>query len=298
MGQKKLPTVGFTSRQWQEGEKIIDYAKKVLVEKGLSVTTLNYFLKCPSEFIWKSILKVPEASNASFEKGNAMHKAFDRIWKSKKKDKKTIKKIIKSTVSEYINNSLLPRFEKYSIIDELSKRACDVASSLFAHLNTDGEVHAEESSEGILDVVTSSGDKNSKILLNIPIYGRLDAVIVKDKEVMVFDYKTKGRMSDNEIKGYTKNSTGDYFRQLVFYKLLLGYNAKYKNKNIIPSLVFLTPDEKGNCNISTFQIMDSDIEKVKENIYSLIDLVWSGKILENKCNDSTCEYCKLRNIWK
>ncbi|MEI8337692.1 MAG: ATP-dependent DNA helicase [bacterium] len=284
--------------QTNKGEKIIDYAKKVLVEKGLSVTALNHFLKCPSEFIWKSILKVPEGPNASSEKGNAMHKAFDQIWKSTKKDEKTIEKIIKDTVFEYINSSLLPKFEKESIIEELCKNAPDVAHSLYPHLNTEGEVHAEEWSESVLEAVPPLGGGASKTLLNIPIHGKLDAVIVKDNEVLVFDYKTKGKMSENEIKGNTKNSTGDYFRQLVFYKLLLQDNSKYKGKNIIPSLVFLTPDEKGNCAISTFEITASDIEKVKEEIKSLIDSVWSGKLLENKCEDETCEYCKLREIWK
>ena len=284
--------------QTQKDEKILDYAKKVLVEKGLSVTALNHFLKCPSEFIWKSILKVPEGPNASSEKGNAMHKAFDRIWKSPKKDEKTIEKIIKDTVFEYISNSLLPKFEKETIIEELSERASDVAHSLFAHLNTEGESHAEEWSESVLECAPPSGGAHSKTLLSIPIHGKLDAVVVKENEVLVFDYKTKGKMSENEIKGNTKNSTGDYFRQLVFYKLLLQDNSKYKGKNIIPSLVFLTPDEKGNCAISKFEITESDIEKVKENIQSLVDSIWTGKILENKCHDVDCEYCKLRNIWK
>ena len=242
--------------QKQDNEKIIDYTKKVLIEEGLSVTALNHFLNCPSKFVWQSILKVPEGPNASSEKGNAMHKALDQIWKSPEKDEKTIEKIIKDTVGEYINSSLLPKFEKDSIIEELSKRAGDVAHSLFSHLNTEGEVSSEVKTENFF-----SGKFGNKEVL-IPLKGRLDAVIVKDKEVLVFDYKTKGRMSENEIKGNTKNSTVDYFRQLVFYKLLLQDNSKYKGKKIIPSLVFLTPDEKGNCAISTFEITDSDIEKV------------------------------------
>ena len=268
-------------------EKILDYAKKILVEKGLSVTALNHFLECPSEFIWKSILKVPEGPNASSEKGNAMHKAFDQIWKSQKKDEKTIEKIIKDTVTEYIETSLLPKFEKEAIIEELSINASDIAHSLFTHLNTQGEIHAEEWSENNFE-----GNFDGKEIL-IPIHGKLDVLILTENSALIFDYKTKGKMSVNEIKGNTKNSNGDYFRQLVFYKLLLKDNSKYKSKNIIPSLVFLTPDEKGRCTIETFEIESSDIEKIKENIQSLIDSVWSGKILEKKCEDVDCEYCKL-----
>ncbi|MEI6479113.1 MAG: PD-(D/E)XK nuclease family protein, partial [bacterium] len=278
--------------QRQNNEKIIDHTKKVLVDSGLSVTALNHFLRCPSEFIWKSILKVPEGPNASSEKGNAMHKAFDQIWKSSKRDEISVERIIKDEVTKYVSNSLLPNFEKEAVIDELLKNAPKVAHSLIGHLNTDGEVHAEEWSES-----TFNGNWGDDKIL-IPIHGKLDAVILKENEVLIFDYKTKGKMSINEIKGNTKSSNGDYFRQLVFYKLLLIDDPRSLGKNIIPALVFLTPDEKGRCAIESFQILDTDIDKIKENIQSLIDSVWSGKILEKKCDDPDCEYCRLRDIWK
>ena len=40
---------------------LIDFAKGLLVEKGLSVTALNHFLECPNKFLYLSILKLPQA---------------------------------------------------------------------------------------------------------------------------------------------------------------------------------------------------------------------------------------------
>ena len=87
-------------------------------------------------------------------------------------------------------------------------------------------------------------------------------------------------MSENAIKGETKNSDGNYFRQLVFYKLLLENNPKYRNLKIEPALVFIKPDSKGRCPTIFLPIQKSDIEKVKKEIGSLIESVWSGKFLE------------------
>jgi DNA helicase-2/ATP-dependent DNA helicase PcrA len=47
--------------------------------------------------------------------------------------------------------------------------------------------------------------------------------------VNVVDYKTGKPKTRNELMGETKNANGDYYRQLVFYKLLLKYwnDGKY-----------------------------------------------------------------------
>ena len=100
----------------------------------------------------------------------------------------------------------------------------------------------------------------------------------------------------NEIKGETKSSDGGYFRQLVFYRMLLEDQHKYKGKHIIPALVFLTPDEKGVCHIQTIEIEQKDIDSLRVDIQNLIDAVWSGEILETKCEDQKCQWCKMREL--
>jgi hypothetical protein len=97
-------------------------------------------------------------------------------------------------------------------------------------------------------------------------------------------------MSLGEIKGETKNSNGNYMRQLVFYKLLLENDIRFAHKNIIPSLVFVMPDDRGNCSIVTLPISDIDIKKVKEEISTLVDTIWKGNIFDKKCDEDKCEW--------
>ena len=132
--------------------------------------------------------------------------------------------------------------------------------------------------------------------ITLPIHGKLDAIVEATGEVGVFDYKTRRAMSVNSIKGLTTDGSGDYFRQLVFYKLLLQDDPRFRTRRISPALVFVKPDDKGRCPIISLPIEPADIEAVKKNIQSVIESVWSGAIASARCDDPDCEWCGLREI--
>jgi DNA helicase-2/ATP-dependent DNA helicase PcrA len=266
------------------GEKIIALAKKTLLDTGLSVTALNHFLECPSKYIYESVLKLPQAPSAASEKGTAMHEAMANIWKEDKEKRKAsrIEEIIKESVTEYLKTSFLAQNEKEAVKKELFEDAPAVAKALEPHFNESGPIYTER---------WVKANFNS-----IPIHGKLDALVESGPDVNVFDYKTRKSMSDAEIKGETKNSNGDYFRQLTFYKLLLQDDPRWKLKKITPSLVFISPDDKGRCFVKTLPVSDIDIEKVKKEIQSLIDAVWSGQIMKSHCGETDCHWCGLKGI--
>ena len=281
----KLETVAET-----KNSQLLDFIKNSLLEKGLSVTALNHFLTCPSQFIFQSSLKLPQAPSASAEKGTIMHDAFSKVWKSEIRNKKTILSCINDSLLHFRGNTLLSKNDFETIRVEISENAPTVARALETHFASKGEIHSEEWSESIF---TGKFENES---INLKIHGKLDVIIDDGKVASVFDYKTKQAMSINAIKGETKSSDGNYFRQLVFYRILLEKDLKYKNRNISPALVFVSPDEKGRCPIISIPIEESDIKKVLAEIQSLIDSVWSGKILSDKCDDRKCEWCGLKKL--
>ena len=275
--------------------KLTDVCKHILLEKGLSVTALNHFITCPNQFLYQSILKLPQVLTASGEKGNAMHFAIAKVWASPRKSIEEIQETISNGLIEYLNESFLSLAEKEAVKKELLENSLDVAKAMASHFMNNkslGEksILTEHWVEG-----TFEGYFDKKIV-HIPIHGQLDAIVQNASEVEVFDYKTKQAMSIASIKGETKNSDGNYFRQLVFYKILMERDSRWKGKNIIPSLVFISPDEKGRCPIVSLPISKSDIEKVKEEIQSLIDMVWKGNIPSAKCSDRMCRWCGLASI--
>ncbi len=274
-----------SSRRQQE---LIDYAKSIILEKGLSVTALNHFCKCPSHFFYKSILKLPEPPSASAEKGNAMHLAISRVWALEDRGEKQMRTTIESTLEEYFEKSLLPAFEKKAVLKELLEDAKDVSKALVPHFAQPGEASPEIWMETSVDVSYEGKP------VSVRLHGKLDAVVLGADKVSVFDYKTRTAMSPAAIKGETKGSTGDYFRQLIFYKLLIQSNSLYKGKVIEPSLVFVKPDDKGRCPTITLPVEQVDVERVKGEVKSLIESVWSGALIKDVCEDDACEWCR----WK
>ncbi len=270
--------------------RIIETTKTVLLEKGLSVTALNHFLECPSTFIYQSILKLPQPLTTSSEKGNAMHDALSKVWMIEEKSKESVEETIKQRVSEYLKDSYLESKDKDRVKEELSESAADVASSLLSHFSMKGTVYTEHWVESTFSY------KYKDQIVKIPIHGKLDAIIDNGDEVYVFDYKTRKAMSEAAIKGETKDSDGGYFRQLVFYDLLLSSEPRFKNKRIITSLVFVSPDDKGRCPIVTLPVTGEDIKKVNEEIGKLIDSVWSSDITKGYCDDNKCQWCGLRRV--
>lgn len=270
--------------------EIVNYAKNILMESGLSVTALSHFVECPSKFLYKSILKLPEAPNPNSEKGTAMHEALSHVWHEENKSEKAITLTIQASVKAYFDRSLLSVFEKEPAVEELLANAPKVAKALLSHFSSAGKIATETW------IKTTYEGAYGTQAVTIPIHGKLDAVVDIDDKILVFDYKTKEAMSVNAIKGETKNDDGNYFRQLVFYKILLQGSSGYKNKTIEPALVFIKPDPKGRCPIISLPILKADEEKVKKEIQTLIESVWSGGFLTEACGEKDCEWCRLREI--
>jgi DNA helicase II / ATP-dependent DNA helicase PcrA len=281
-------------KKWSSKEKshieVLEYTKHILTEKGLSVTALNHFLTCPNKFIYQSILKVPEAVSASSEKGNAMHDAISRVWKGKINSTKGIEVCMEDSIRSYFQSSSLPKLEKELALNELLDSLPHVASELTRHFQSTGTVLTE----AWVEVPYKFKDKKGEIVVNL--HGKLDTIIDDGESVSVYDYKTRAKMSVAEIKGETKDSDGSYFRQLVFYKILMSENPKFKSKKIETSLIFVKPDNKGQCQSVTLEVEESDVERVKKEISSLISSVWSGEILQNNCEDKDCKWCGLRDL--
>ncbi len=294
-------------------QKLIDITKHTLLEKGLSVTALNHFLECPNTFLYQSILKLPQAPSVPAEKGTAMHAAFDSVWNSKKKTAAEIEAILNEKIAEYFDGSFLPILEKESAKKELLADVPAVAKALESHFNLSRPApdspfdNSSISSISNSVVFTESWVESEFIAqgrlaqngveIRIPLHGKLDAIVDTGNIVYVFDYKTRQAMSVNAIKGETKSdSSGNYFRQLIFYKMLLSNDPRWRSRQIVPALVFVSPDDKGRCPTVILPIESTDVDRVKKEIQSLIDSVWSGEIARTKCDDMKCEWCGVRGV--
>ena len=276
----------------EKSRALIDLAKDTLLKKGLSVTALNNFLECPSKFLYNSILKLPQAPSISAEKGTAMHEAISHVWQAHVKTVEEITASMTQSITTFFENSLLSKAEKESTQKKLLEDIPVVACALEHHFGL----------KGITPTHTESWVENQykgtyrDVNIIVPIHGKLDAIVDIGNEVLVFDYKTKQAMSTAAIRGETKSDDGGYFRQLIFYYMLISRDTRWKTKRVTPSLVFVSPDSKGRCPTVTVPIEHTDVERVQTEIQSLIDSVWSGNIAQDVCTDASCEWCGMKTL--
>ncbi len=256
-------------------------ARRVLYENGLSVTALNHFCECPSRFFFSSILKLPEPPSASAEKGSAMHAALAAVWRERPASAGAITTVMRKTIRDFLARLFLARAEREAVEKKLSQDAPVIARALLTHFRTSGKVFSEVWSESVFE--------------RVPLHGKLDAVIDDGEAARVFDYKTRAALSPAAIRGETKNSDGSYFRQLVFYTLLLERDRRFRGRKIIPSLVFVSPDDKGRCPTASLPVTLQDIENLQADIRALVSAVERGTLLSQSCANSNCPYCRLKD---
>jgi len=150
------------------------------------------------------------------------------------------------------------------------------------------------------------------IVDNVKLTGKIDKIELISKkesekekpEVKVIDYKTMQPASRNVIMGKTKNSKGDIYRQLIFYKLLslLDKNFNYdvketeidfvkeKNGHVLQSL-----GGGGKFKKESFEISQKETEEL---LVIIKDVIKKIKNLEFSKTEDTryCMYCDYEEL--
>ncbi|MEK7629175.1 MAG: PD-(D/E)XK nuclease family protein, partial [Patescibacteria group bacterium] len=134
----------------------------------------------------------------------------------------------------------------------------------------------------------------------IKLSGKLDRLELKPNSpaVTVVDYKTGAAKSRNEILGNTKNADGNYFRQLVFYKLLLDSLPNKKYNMLAGAIDFTEPDDKNRFKREIFEISTDHTKELKETIAKCTDEILNLKFWNKFCGEKDCGYCELRRLIK
>lgn len=276
----KKPKNLFTART-RVGEEMQSYVQRRFLEQGLSVTALNNYLVCPWKYFYINLVRIPQAKTKSQVYGTAIHEAlkwyFDGVSEKGVHDKKTL--------TSFFEKALVARPLPIDMSKQYLKRGKDALSGYYDtyHMLWNTRTKNEFAIRGVL---FSEG-----VTLN----GMLDKIeFIDDKEVVVTDYKTGTIHSRNYIEGKTKNATGDYKRQLVFYKLLLSLfdEGTYAMKEGV--IDFVEPDGKGRYKKEVFVISDKEVDELRKMIVGVSNDITSLSFWSDACGDSRCVYCAMR----
>jgi len=216
-----------------------------------NITHLNSYLHCPLCFFFKTILRLPHAKTRALSFGTSVHGSLNYLFQT-----------LKSTGQLLSEQKFLEVFQKNLSRESLSKN--DYSDLLAKGLNLLSGYYRHYQSQFSPQVLTEHDFKFYGIRLDdIPLTGKIDKIeIIDPRTVNVVDYKT-GR-PDNKYKELSP--IGDYYRQLVFYKLLISLAKGFPYKVASGTIDFVQPDRSGRYLRKTYTINDEDTNRLKQQI--------------------------------
>lgn len=259
---------------------------------SMSVSYLNKYLQCPLAFYYEKILKIPTAKNKYTGFGSAIHDTLDD-W---------IKEANNNPNHEFWNAEwLCNKFE-----EQMGYQRDAFTDEGFKHMLEYGKEKLIYFYKRKIDYIR----KVPKILTEqrirtevegIKINGVADRLDFTDNTAHLIDYKTGSIINGKKkllppIEGAASGTTltaqygGDYWRQLVFYKILVensGFNWIIDSAEI----EFIEVDEDDADTHKLF-IGPNDVEIVKEQI-KMVDARIKAKDFQNGCGDKDCHWCNF-----
>ncbi|MGL6021595.1 MAG: UvrD-helicase domain-containing protein, partial [Chitinophagaceae bacterium] len=218
--------------------------EEVLEKYILAPTHLNAFLACPIQFYYNNIIKAPGVMSASATYGSAVHSALEKIMPSFDKETNTRKEIgTADELVQYFLNYILANREVFTEreFEIYQQRGEKNLRDFYAYKIENWE------KENVIMTEVDTRRIGNIIVGDVSVRGVLDKLIFQGNSVIIIDYKTgeysKSKnqekrfdrpfdlLDENEqerinkkYKGNIPQSIfvgGDYWRQAVFYKILL-----------------------------------------------------------------------------
>ncbi|MDB4902774.1 MAG: helicase UvrD [Mucilaginibacter sp.] len=277
----------FLATQFRETDKpqveLLDknYIDQLLQNYALSVTHLSNFLDCPLRFYFQCLIRVPSGKSPSATFGLAVHWALNKAFRNMKEE------------SDFpLTDDFMKEFRWYmyrnrdSFTKEDFKLRLDYGEKILPpyynlNINTWNKI-----------AITERSIKNIEVE-GVPIKGNLDKVEFNNKQVTVVDYKT-GKLKyakDKLLRPTTEQPNGgDYWRQAVFYKILID-NDRTNDWDVVSTVFeFVEPVNEGEYHKEKIVITPDDTAEVTEQIKTVYQKILAHDF-NTGCGKKECDWC-------
>lgn len=261
-----------------------------LIEDALSnykmnITHLNKYLRCPLTFYFEHIVHVPMAKNEYMGFGSAVHFALERLFKTMQEDEGHVFPSVEQFYHFFEQGMRRVRF---SFTDDEFKRRLDYGKELLP-------AYYQNYSKSWKKINVLEYRINTAEIEGVPITGILDKLEFDGKKVNVVDYKTGD--PEKGLKKLAKPSIhdplgGDYWRQMVFYKILLD-SEKYKGWEMLTGEIdFIQKNKKNEFIKEKLIVQPEDILIVQSQIKETYQKIKNHEFATG-CGKEDCTWCNF-----
>lgn len=261
-----------------------DFISRILDKFVMNVTALNNYLKCPLEFYFKNLVRIPSPKNEATEFGSAVHYALEQLFK-KMHDNNDLFPLKEEFVSDF--EWYMHRHRESFTGEQFSRRmeyGHEVLSNYY-------DKYINEWNR----VVTIEHNIRHVTVNGVPIKGKLDKMEFDGKSVNVVDYKS-GDPDKAKPKLLSPNDKepngGDYWRQAVFYKMLVDNYQQKDWKVVSTEFDFIEPDKKKIYQKAKLVIKPEDITTVTQQVTSVWEKI-QNRDFYTGCGKDDCHWCRF-----
>ncbi|MDB5280583.1 MAG: helicase UvrD [Ferruginibacter sp.] len=275
----------FTAQAPEIEKSEADFISGLLDKFVMNVTALSAYLDCPLGFYYKNLIRIPAGKSETLEFGSAIHHALEKLFtKMLASESKTFppKEEVVADFSRYL------RKHRENFTEEEFQRRMEQGSMVLpeyydTYINTWNKI------------VTVERNIQGVVVNGVPLKGKLDKLEFNGKEINVVDYKS-GNVDNAlpKMKGPNDKDPngGDYWRQAVFYKILVDNYGQKDWKVISTEFDFVEPDKKKQYRKEKIIITPADTETVKQQIKT----VWAkiqAREFYTGCGKPECHWCNF-----
>lgn len=261
-----------------------EFVNRLLEKFVMNVTALNNYLRCPLEFYFKNLIRIPSPKNEATEFGSSVHYALEQLFR----------KMQTSNEKFPAKEEFIKDFEWYmhrhreSFTKEQFERRLEYGQDVLSN-------YYDEYIKKWNKIVAIERTIRNVVVNEVPLKGKLDKLEFDGKSVNVVDYKTgdpdksKSRLQSPSEKD---PNGGDYWRQAVFYKILVDNYEQKGWKVVSTEFDFVEPDKKKVYKKEKIVITPRDTDIVSTQIKT----VWE-KIQDHDfyigCGKEDCHWCNF-----
>ena len=267
-----------------------DNIAALLQDFRLSVSSLNSYLECPLSFFYQNVLRIPSTSSVEAIYGTTVHqtlkKAFDSASNSASKQFPELEVFLDFFQEEMFRKSV-----------QFSPKAYEDALKLgMEQLPVYYRQRLNEFNEELIDGIWTERSFQS-YFRGIPLKGAIDKICINErgniKTLHVVDYKT-GKLDNARFNPATKRNEkgGIYYRQLVFYKILLEHADFSPFKVKSAEIDYLSPDDSEHFPRKSMEISDEDVELVGNLISNTYERIMAQEFSDG-CGRNKCKWCNF-----
>lgn len=278
----------FTMIEFTAAAPEIEKMEKVFVDRMLAgfkmnVTALNNYLRCPLEFYFKNLIRIPSPKNEATEFGSSVHYALEQLFR-KRTDTGRF-----PSLPEFINDfDWYMHRHRESFTREQFDRRLEYGQEVLTN-------YYGKYIDSFNTVVSIERNINNVVINEVPIKGKIDKLEFDGKEVNVVDYKTGDPdKAQPKLQGPSEKQPngGDYWRQAVFYKLLVD-NEKSRDWRVVSTeFDFIEPDKKKNYRRSKIAITPADTATVAAQISDTWKKIQAHDFYTG-CGKEDCHWCNF-----